>query len=313
MEQWHPNYQPRDWVVVDYQEFRLPGLDIPFRGPALDPFAVAPGSFFTCIGAAQTYGCLYEKPFPTLLSEAIGLPVLNLAVGGAGPGFYAQYDVLIEAMNRSRFVVLQAMSGRSEGNSRFAPDGYVEFVRERATGERVTSSEAWHRIVAEEIGEAERYVTESRQSWIDSSHRLLSRLSVPVVFFWFSRRGQDYAVDYASIEEQLRRRAAGEATSFFVDGLVGEFPQLIDLSAASAVAARCAAMAECTSARGMNQPIINRFTGKPIVNPELEGGPEYKYFDYTKNAYYPSAEMHEDAAVALLPVVRDLLARTRGR
>src|SRR5690606_41054750 len=67
----------------------------------------------------------YPRPFPILLSEALGMPALNLAVGGAGPGFYAQYPRLIEAMNRGRFVILQCMAARHAGNSRFEPDGYV--------------------------------------------------------------------------------------------------------------------------------------------------------------------------------------------
>jgi hypothetical protein len=310
MEQWHPNYQPRDWNVVDYQEFRLPGFDVPFRGPGFDPATVERGSFFTCIGAAQTYGCLYERPFPTLLSQSIGLPVLNLAVGGAGPGFYGQYDILIDAMNRGRFVILQVMSGRSEANSRFEPDGYVEFVKERSTGERMTSSEAWHRIAAEELDKADRYLNQTRARWVVSSRNLIIRLKVPVILFYFSRRPPDYTIDYPAIEAQLRQRNAGEKHSFFVEGLVGDFPQVIDGKSVRAVASAVSGYAECLSSRGMNQPIINRFTGLPMVNPGLEGGPEYSYFDFSANRYYPSAEMHEDAHAALLPVVRDCLEKS---
>jgi hypothetical protein len=307
MDVWYPNYQPRDWELIDYQEFRIAGCEVPFRGPGLDPFAAVPGSFFSCIGAAQTYGCFYQHPFPTIVSEALQLPVMNLAVGGAGPGFYPQMDTVIEAMNRGRFVVLQAMSGRSESNARYAANGYVEFVRDRATGEVVTSSDAWHTLAAENLDAAEQRVAESRQSWIESSHRLLSRLTVPVIFFWFSRRTPDYTVDRAAVAAQLQQRAAGEKTSFFVDGLVGEFPQLIDRATMRAVADRCAGYAECYSSRGMNQPLINRFTGQPFADAGLKLGPEYG-IDYTKNAYYPSAEMHEDAAAALLPVVQRVLA-----
>lgn len=311
MKTWHPDYQPRDWTLVDYHEFHLAGCDIPFRGPGFDPFAAAPGSYFTCLGAAQTYGCFFERPYPTILAESLGLPVLNLAVGGAGPGFYAGMDVLLEAANRGRFVILQCMSGRSESNARYAADGYVEFVRDRQTGETVTSSEAWHRIVADGLEAAEQRLAESRQSWIASSLGLLERLRVPVVFFWYSRREPDYAIDRDAIRAQLARRAAGERTSFFVDGLVGDFPQLIDAQTMRAVADRCAAYAECLSSRGMNQPLVNRFTGEPFaplqdVDPG-DGRPEYG-IDYSRNVYYPSAEMHEDAAAALLPVIRGLPA-----
>ena len=306
MANWHPNYQPRDWTLVDYQEFKIDGSDIPFRGPALDPFAADPGSFFTCIGAAQTYGCFFPKPYPTLLSEAIGLPALNLAVGGSGPGLYADDDVLIDAMNRSRFVVLQAMSGRSESNALYAADGYVEYVRDRRTGEQVNSSQAWQRIVGEGIESARARLEESRQSWVESSHRLLAKLTVPVIFFWYSRREPDYAIDEAAIEEQMRKRAAGEKTSFFVDGLVGDFPQLIDGKTMRAVADRCDAVVECLSGRGMGQKLFNRFTGEPFAATVDSGSPEYD-IDYSINYYYPSAEMHEDAAAALAPVAKALM------
>jgi hypothetical protein len=173
----------------------------------------------------------------------------------------------------------------------------------------MTSSEAWHRIVIEDLANAESYVAESRRSWVASSLKLIAQINVPVVLFWFSRRAQDYTVDYPAIERQLKSRAAGETTSFFVDGLVGDFPQLIDSASVHEVAKACHAFAECVSSRGMNQPLVNRFTGKAIVDPKLEGGPEYQHFDYTKNFYYPSAEMHEDACAALLPAVRTILVQ----
>ncbi|MET0546149.1 MAG: DUF6473 family protein [Caulobacterales bacterium] len=303
---WHPNYQPRDWNLIDYQEFKVKGCDIPFRGPGFDPFAAAPGSYFTCIGAAQTYGCFYPRPYPTILSEAIGMPALNLAVGGTGPGLYTQFQSLIEAMNRGRFVVLQCMSGRSESNALYEANGYVEFVKERETGKVVTSSEAWHRIVGEGVDFGLERVQESRESWIATSHRLLGLLKVPVIFFWYSRRGHDYSVDKAAIDEQMRKRAAGEKASFFVDGLVGEYPQLINEKTMRAVADKCTAYAECVSSRGMGQKLVDRFTGGPFKTTVDQASPEYN-IDYSTNSYYPSAEMHEDAADALQPVIERLL------
>ena len=131
MNQWFPDYPARDGDNVDYHPFTRDGCPVPFRGPGFDPLAVPEGSFFTCLGAAQTYGCFVERPFPDLLADRLGLSALNLAVGGAGPGFYLQYPALVAAMNRGRFVVLQAMEARHEANSRFATDGYVEFLRDR--------------------------------------------------------------------------------------------------------------------------------------------------------------------------------------
>lgn len=309
MQRWYPDYQTRDRDIVDYAEFRIDGCDVPFRGPGFDPFMAERDSYFTCFGAAQTYGCYYEHPYPALLSQAIGLPALNLAVGGAGPGFYGQYDALIEAANRGRFVILQCMAARHESNSRFEADGYVEFLKDRRTGESMTSAAAWQRIVAEEVDQVERYVEETRRNWVETSRKLIERISVPVIFFWFARRKPDYEIDRAAIARQAKSRREGKDEGHFVDGLMGDFPHLIDGPTARAVAEMCDDRAECLSARGMGQPLINRFTGAPVGDLSFEAlGKEFTQLHQTHNVYYPSAEMHEDACAVLLPTVGKLLA-----
>ena len=40
------------------------------------------------VGAAQTFGRLCALPFPSLLAETMGIEVLNLGHGGAGPEFF---------------------------------------------------------------------------------------------------------------------------------------------------------------------------------------------------------------------------------
>ena len=308
MQRWYPEYQTRDEDIVDYQEFTVPGCDVKFRGPGFDPFAADQGSFFTCLGAAQTYGCFYEHPYPDLLGEKIGLRPLNLAVGGTGPGFYLQYPALIEAMNRGKFVVLQAMAARHETNSRFEADGYVEFVRDRVRGDSVNSGEAWRRIIDEEIEKAPQYVAESRASWLETTRRLVEAITVPVIFFWFSRREPDYEIDWDAIREQAEKRQRGEYTGHFIDGLSGDFPHYVDGSTARAASAMCDAEARCLSSRGMGQPILRLSTGKPIGPDDYKGkGPEYQALLSGKNEYYPSAEMHADAAEVLEPVARTLI------
>ncbi len=67
-------YEDRDGHIVDYEVFNLlPSLAVRGPKPPLDG-----GSFFACIGAAQTFGRFCERPFPTILSEELRLPVLNL-------------------------------------------------------------------------------------------------------------------------------------------------------------------------------------------------------------------------------------------
>jgi hypothetical protein len=307
MQRWYPDYQTRDIDICDYQEFRIRDCDVKFRGPGFDPFQAEPGSFFTCLGAAQTYGCYFDNPFPKLLEKEIGLKSLNLAVGGTGPGFYLQYPSLIEAMNRGKFVVLQAMAARHESNSRFEADGYVEFVKDRIKGDSVTSAVAWQRIIDEDFENAQKYVDEVRANWLATTRKLVEQLSVPVIFFWYSRRTADYQIDMDAIRHQAELRKQGKDKSHFIDGLSGDFPHYVDGPTARAAAELCDAYAECLSSRGMGQPIRNK-EGKPLTELSFAAlGPEYKDMVQLKNVYYPSAEMHEDACAALVPVVRQLI------
>jgi hypothetical protein len=297
---------------VDYERFFVDGCDVPFRGPPLNPFKAEPDSYFTCLGAVQTYGALYPNPYPNLLSQALGLRSLNLAVGGTGPGFYTLYERLIEAMNRGRFVILQCMAARHAGNSRFEPDGFVEFIIDRRTGESIPAWAAWKRVIMDEPELALHYVGESRRAWIDTSLKLLSRLTVPVIFFYFSRRPPDYQIDPTAIEAQRQRLREGTDDDPFVEGLMGDFPHLVDGNCVREVAAASSAYAECLSTRGMGQILVSRFTGQQISEIEHSAlGDEFAKLPHmTHNTYYPSAEMHEDARDALLPVVREVLRRT---
>lgn len=313
MARWYPDYQTRDYELVDYQRFYVDGCDVPFRGPPFNPFTAAPGSFFTCLGSVQTYGACYERPYPVLLAESLQLPALNLAVGGAGPGFYTLYDRLIEAVNRGRFVILQCMAARHAGNTRFDPDGFVEFVIDRRTGESIPSWQGWKRVLLEEPEKLVRYLEESRRRWVEISLDLLRRIKVPVVFFYFSRRPPDYEIDFAAIDAQAQKLRQGlDDGGPFVEGLMGDFPHLVDGGSVREVAAACQAYVECLSARGMGQRFVSRFTGRPVTELYHHAlGAEFtKLPVMTNNFYYPSAEMHEDARDLLAPEIRRMLRAT---
>lgn len=303
MKQWHPDYQDCDIDIADYRQFVVPGCPVAFRGPAIDPLHAPQGSFFSCLGAAQTFGRFISRPFPDILAEANGLDALNLSVGGAGPGFVLQYPELITAMNRGRFVILQCMSARHESNSRFRAEGYIEYLNDMRHGDIVDSVTAWTRILDEEPDEAPRYLQESRESWLETTRKLVSVLTVPVVFFWFSRREPDLAIDWEAIHAGLGHRPTGELVSM----IYGEFPQLIDRTTADRAAEMCAARASYTGDRGMGAPLISLTTGRPINPADYEDkGIEYRVIQAGRNLYYPSAEMHEDAARSLQPVIESL-------
>lgn len=299
----HP-YAVRDRRVVDYACATLPGVDRPIRGPL--PPSLEPGSYFACLGAAQTFGCFCERPFPALLSERLGLPALNLGFGGAGPEYFLRRPALLEYANRARFVVVQAMSGRSADNSLFRSNG-EELLTRRADRRAMGADEAYASVLAEHsalslsvLGRkvylgvkraaVEPLIVETRRNWLDRTRELLAAIGPPTVWLWFSKRSSAYQPHLLTVQ-----------------GLFGEFPQLIDQATNDAAGEAADAAVECVSRRGSPQPLVDRFTGQPAR--VSMGSPDRPDLDaaWTKNPYYPSPEMHEDAAAKLEPVCAPFL------
>lgn len=302
-------YQARDHEVVDYQMYELGGTGLSFRGP--EPASLQKGGYFTCIGAAQTLGCFCERPYPTLLSTKLGMSCLNLGYGGAGPEFFVKQERLLPYINNSRFVVVQVMSGRSQSNSVFECGG-LEYMTRKSDGARMGANEAYQSILngsnlirnlppkrlSAALGrriampKLRRLVEETRGNWCRSQSVLQERITVPIVLVWFSKREPDYLTDYRSIRS-----------------LFGEFPQLINREMIEKVRTTADLYVECVTSRGSPQALFSRFSGELTTVDPANDRPDLKSSkDWTHNVYYPSPEMNEDVAEALLPTCLKLMA-----
>jgi hypothetical protein len=275
-------YQKRDHEIVDYQAFRLPGVGL-LRGPR--PAALDPGAYFTCVGAAQTFGCFCERPYPAILAERLALPALNFGFAGAGPRLFVRDDARarnrLEHVNRGRFAVVQVMSGRSEDNSRFGSSGLEQLVR-RSDGERLGAGPAYAQLLEREpAGTVAEIVAETRANWVESFISMLESIAVPTILFWFSTRVPDYEEDYSGVE-----------------ALFGGFPQLVNRAMVESVRRFSDDYVECVTSRGSPQRLFSRFTGEPAGFVDSRG----EWQEY--NTYYPSPEMHADAAGALTETCR---------
>jgi hypothetical protein len=276
-------YAEPDREVADYQTYCLdPGVLDPataspllLRGPA--PSSLEKGGYFVCIGAAQTFGRFCERPYPTLLQARLGLPVLNLGRGGAGPSFFlGGTAALFDYVNRARFAVVQVMSGRSAGSSLFRSDG-LGFYHRISDGTPLSADDAFRALLrAGDRTVLQRVLQETRRNWIESFLELLRRIQVPTIVFWFSVRAPHYQEGHGSLSE-----------------LFGEFPQLVNRGMVDALRPHGHAYVECVTRRGIPQPLLSRFTGRPITVSDPWGG------TWRENAYYPTPEMHVDAADAL--------------
>jgi hypothetical protein len=275
-------YQERDHEIIDYELYLLPGAGHRIRGP--EPETLSPGEYFTCVGAAQTFGCFCEKPYPALLADDLGMSPLNLGFAGAGPRFFLKQPALLDYVNRGRFAIVQVMSARSEDNS-FFDTGGQEYLTRRSDGERLGAEPAYRNLLATESQErVEEVVAETRANWIESYSSLLRAIEVPTVLFWFSQRTPDYQENYVDVW-----------------GVFGEFPHMVNRAMVEEVKPLAEDYVECISSRGLPQQLVSRFTGEPVSvmhRPDLGAGWD------AVNPYYPSPEMQADAFDALVESCR---------
>lgn len=298
------SYQDRDCEVVDYQMYKMPGIEQKLRGPS--PKNLSKGAYVACVGAAQVFGCFCQKPFPQILSERLNVDFLNLGIGGAGPKFFLR-PKFIEIINNARFVILQVMSGRSEDNAIFSTfNGSGGILLHKPSNLKFCAYDAYNRFLVQELQDKSRLlkpfykifgtkkarllIKETRANWIHSYKLLFEQIKVPVVLFWFSKRSSYYR-------------------ELFVNShtLFGEFPQLVNKAMIAEIRKYADDYVECVSDRGSPQPLVSRFTGKEVAVSWSGEIAEYFKEKTQYNKYYPSPEMHQDAAFSLEGTCQKLL------
>lgn len=305
-------YQARDYDVIDYHMAELPNTGLQFRGP-FPQEALSGGDYFACIGAAQTLGCFCEQSYPDLLAKEIGIPALNLGYGGAGPEFFLKQKALLPYLNGARFVVMQVMSARSQSNRFYDCDG-LEYVRLHKDGRRLGAGAAFEELlrgpdalwnlplpfrVRRKLANlavrprARAIVRDLRESWVESSLALIRQINVPVVLFWYSKRTPAYAESYSTYSQ-----------------LFGEFPHMVTPEMLDQLKPHVSSYVEAVTDRGSPQPLFNRFTGAPTTVNPVNDRPDLKTPPWSENLYYPSPEMHIDAARALVEAKAGFLTAT---
>jgi hypothetical protein len=282
-------YQQRDFDVIDYQLFALPSCQgkrvFQIRGP--EPESLVTDRYFACLGAAFTFGCFSERPYGTLLQEALGIPTLNLGFAGAGPYYFLRFwNDLADYIKNARFVTILIMSGRSESNS-FFDSGGTEVYRLRSDKRTLGAENAWRELLQrEDSGVVREAVRETRETWIRNYQDLMVRIDKPKILLWLSERAPEYSENYENVHS-----------------LFGKFPQLVNREMIDRIKPNSDYYVECITKRGMPQPLVSRFTGEPtqVTGRADLGGKPRAY-----NSYYATPEMHQDAAIMLTPICREI-------
>lgn len=268
-------YQELDAPHFDYRVEAVDGIaEHRFRGPIPD----LSRPYFACIGGAQTFGRFVADPYPQQLARSLGLPCLNLGLGGAGPRF-ARHPSVLRHLQQARFVVVQMFSGRSASNSRFDNTGDGRNFGRTIGSNREQRFEDFLRDMIE-LGDRallERTVREQRDDYVGHSVAVGRALQPPTVLLWLSRRRPEYTIDWA--------------TPF---GVCSHYPQLVDRETVDRIRPAFARYVECADDAGLPQrlwPAAEAVAGTRLAD---DGTLE--------NVYYPSPEMHDRAAAELLPV-----------
>jgi hypothetical protein len=274
-------YQKLDFPHFDYAIGEAaPWPKLRLRGPVPD----LDRDFVAFVGAAQTFGRFVRDPFPNQVARALGVGCLNLGVGGVGPGHWAK-PAMVQGLRAARLVVVQVMSGRSAGNSLF-DNSQTGDLKGRCvrTGEVIRYEQFLERLVAEgDVAVLQRVVAETRDDYVRQMQALGEALrGVPTVLLWISRRQPAYEPDWRS--------------SF---GIQRHFPQLIDDLVLDRIRPAFGAFVACVSECGIPQPLWSAT--------EALDGADLGADGLLRNSYYPSPEMHDEAARLLVPVCRRLL------
>ena len=304
-----PGYQDRDLEVLNYQMYQLPGTRLSFRGP---PPELRPNNYIAFVGAAQTFGCLCENPFVNLIQATTQIPSLNLGYGGAGPSFFTAQEGISRYLNEAKLVVVQIMSARSVSNSCFESHG-LEYLERRSDGQRLSAQKSYQQLVKDHvrrqalwrrpftilrstfssIPEIEKLVVETQERWCHEMVTLLDSIKVPKLLFWFSTRTPRYTPFY------LHARL-----------IFGSFPQLVNEKMIERIKPSADGYLECVTRRGIPYTVKSRWNNKivqidprrdrPDLGVNLLGIP----WTHRYQTYYPSPQMHEDAAATLLPALK---------
>lgn len=288
-------YQDSDRAIVDYHYTNLPGTDLNVQSLVRGPIPTnLSGAFIAFIGGAHTFGRFVENPYPALLQEHLGNPVLNLGHGGGKPEFYLQSKGFVDLINKADCAVIQIMSARGSPNRFLRPTSHTHNMM--IVNEGIPSSknpifvDAAYRTLLKQI-DPDRIrgaINETRAHWLAEMKALLDRIVIPKLLFWFSVRTPAYVEGFSSL-----------------DALLGDYPHLVTEDMISGLRPMAQGYAEYVGRQGLPQALRDAKSGEPVAIFPWQKDPSL-------NQYYPSPEMHAGAAAMLAPLLRALTHSTTG-
>ena len=297
-------YQTDDIDLIDYELYNLE--DITLRGPKSNYTNYS--HYISYIGAGQTFGRYCKHPFPNLIGSKLDIGTLNFGRGGAGPTYFLNQPTILEYVNRSELAVVQVMSARSISNSIFESLLGGSMGLKLPKRKKMRSERVFKQLFDGKDPRGKNYefvfnlIKETRQNYLDATLKLLQKINVPKILFWFSVRTPekcaelswwDFVMMRATNQSDLIKKVCRKIPIFhnYTYPPVGIFPHFVNREMFEIMKSGSDFAVECSSDIGLPQ-IISDSQGKVI----------------RKNDYYASPEMQKQAAEFLIPVCQQILA-----
>lgn len=185
--------------ALDYFPCRYGQSKLLFRGPRRrleGPYAVA-------LGGSETYGKFVADPYPALLEEMLGLPVVNFGYMNAGADLFVNEPTIVEACSRAKVTVLQMMGAQNMSNRFYAvhPRRNDRFLRASTLMKTIFREIDFtefhftrHLLSALRSSSLEKYAlveSELKAAWVARTRSLLQKIDSRTVLLWVSGPAQN--------------------------------------------------------------------------------------------------------------------------
>ena len=187
--------------ALDYFPCRYGKSKLLFRGPRKK----LAGEYIAMIGGTETYGKFVEKPFVTLVGEAMEIECVNFGCVTAGVDVFSNETPVIEACSQARVTVIQSIGAQNMSNRFYAvhPRRNDRFLRASTLMKTIFRevdftefSFTKHLLTTLQTLSEERFSIvrdELKEAWIARMKLLLEKIEGKTILLWFADRTPDEA------------------------------------------------------------------------------------------------------------------------
>ncbi len=178
----------------DYDRCSYGSSRLAFRGPYRVPQAID----VAVLGGTETFGKFIPAPYPALLEQAIGRPVVNLGALNAGVDSFCNDPVIEDVAHHARVAVVQITGAHGLSNAFYRVharrnDRFVGATPARADAfpgvDLADCNFVRHlleKLYAADPARFGEVVGELQRTWVTQMKRLVARLAMPTVLLWLS-------------------------------------------------------------------------------------------------------------------------------